>query len=73
MVVRKLQKVIDKGSDVSFDKISNREWINFSLRIRKDLLKGIDSAIEKRIGMTKTSWILEAIQEKLQGFKHELD
>jgi predicted HicB family RNase H-like nuclease len=73
MVIKKLEKpsdvekFIDKGGQVSCDKepACKLEWTNFTLRIRKDLSEKIDCVIEERIGISKTAWILEAIQEKL--------
>jgi predicted HicB family RNase H-like nuclease len=72
MVIKKLEKVnveefIAKGGQVSSEKDSSNklEWTNFTLRIRKDLSEKIDVVIADRIGISKTAWILEAIQEKL--------
>jgi len=73
MVIKKLEKpqnieeFIEKGGAVASEKINSKEheWTNFTVRIRKDLSKKIDEVIENRIGISKTAWILEAIQEKL--------
>lgn len=71
-MLRKLQKepstleeAILKGAAVVSDN-KNKEWAYFSLRIRKDISDDIDQNLEKRIGISKTAWILEAIQEKLK-------
>jgi len=45
---------------------SKDTWHLFSLRIRQDLLDEIDDVLEKRVGISKTAWILEAIQQKLK-------
>lgn len=72
MAVKKLEKpsideIIERGGEVYSDKnLEKKEWINFTLRIRKDLLKKIDDALESRVGISKTGWILEAIQDKLR-------
>lgn len=75
MVIRKLEKketstledIIDRGGDVIADKKEDKkEWHLFTLRIRKDISQKIDEALEERIGISKTAWILEAIQEKLK-------
>lgn len=75
MVLRKLEKkdsstleeIIDRGGHVSADKIDDKkEWSHFTLRIRKDLSAEIEKVLEKRVGISKTGWILEAIQEKLK-------
>lgn len=42
------------------------EWMRILLRIKSDDVQQIDEEIKSRMGMTRTSWILEAIQEKLQ-------
>lgn len=61
--------VIEKGADVSSDKEKEKkEWVNFTLRIRKDLLQSIDEDLEDHIGLSKTAWILGAIQNKLAGW-----
>jgi hypothetical protein len=62
-----LQEVIDKGGEVAEDRTDQKKkWVFFSLRIRKDILNNIEEALQDRIGISKTGWILEAIQEKLQ-------
>ncbi len=62
-----IEQVIEKGADVASDKIKDdKSWAIFSLRLRSDISDKIDKVLEKRIGMKKTSWILEAIQEKLK-------
>lgn len=71
MVIRKhkkeltLEDAIKKGASVIADQKS-KEWAYFSLRIRKDISDDIDQVLEKRIGISKTAWILEAMQEKLR-------
>lgn len=78
MGLRKLPKkelpsiddIIDRGGEVLADKEDQKKkWTNFTLRIPKDLLEQIDSVLDSRIGISKTGWILEAIQEKL----HRID
>jgi predicted HicB family RNase H-like nuclease len=67
-----IEEVIDRGGDVAADKAqeseqAKKEWKNFNLRIREDLLDQIDEAVKDRVGISKTAWILEAIQEKLRN------
>lgn len=72
-VVKKLQReldVINRGGEVSADKGDPKKWTNFNLRIREDLLKQIDGVLEDRVGISKTGWILEAIQEKIKKDSH---
>jgi hypothetical protein len=61
-----VEEIINKGAGVAADKEKPKKWVNFTLRIRSDLLEKIDKELESRVGMSKTSWILEAIQEKLK-------
>ncbi len=56
-------KVVNAGGKV---RTEAKGWSNFNLRIRDDMVSGIEEDLENRIGLTKTSWILEAIQEKLR-------
>lgn len=60
---KKIQKFIDKADKEPVEK--KQEWKNILLRIRQDLLKDIDIQVENRIGMNRTAWILEAVQEKI--------
>lgn len=45
-----------------------KEKVKFTIRILKSFLLRIDELLEERVGISKTTWILEAIQEK---FKRE--
>lgn len=70
MVIKKkvaIEQVIDKGGRVVSDQEVEKKWVNFTLRIRADMLKDIDDALEETVGISKTGWILQAIQEKLKG------
>ena len=63
-----LEKIIDKGGSVSADKIKNEnKYYILNLRIHNELNELIDNALKDRIGLSKTAWILEAIQNKLRG------
>lgn len=67
MVVKKrmeLKKVIDKGAEVKAD--TRKDWTNFTLRIKGDMLQEIEDAMEGTVGISKTGWILQAIQDKLR-------
>lgn len=59
-----IEQVINKGGQVKADK--EKHWVNFTLRIREDLLVEIERQLEETIGISKTGWILQAIQEKLK-------
>ena len=58
-----IDKVINAGAKVKAD---NKGWSIFNLRIRDDMVAGIEEDLGNRAGLTKTAWILEAIQEKLK-------
>lgn len=44
----------------------SKKFTKFLLRISEETLDSIDKEVLDREGMTKTGWILEAIQEKLK-------
>lgn len=46
--------------------VDKKKFTKFLLRISEDTLSSIDKELLAREGMTKTGWILEAIQEKLR-------
>lgn len=59
--------LIEKGAKVKEDHIAEgKKWVNFHLRIKAEMIVDIDDAVEKRVGITRTGWVLEAIQEKLK-------
>lgn len=70
MVIKKkieIEKVIERGGHVGADLETDRkEWTNFTLRIKNDMLREIDEAMQDTVGISKTGWILQAIQEKLR-------
>jgi hypothetical protein len=64
---RKIEQVIQKGGHVGADLGPDKKsWMNFTLRIRKEMLTDIDVALEKTAGLSKTGFILQAVQEKLK-------
>lgn len=63
------QKMIDKGGHVPSDLKSKPMWTTFNLRIKKSMLDEIDEALEETVGISKTGWVLQAIQEKLRKHK----
>lgn len=72
MSVRKpLEKVdvdalIDGGAKVKEDlKKDLKQWQIINLRISSSMLEEVDQAVNNRVGITRTGWILEAIHEKL--------
>jgi heterodisulfide reductase subunit C len=62
-----LEKVIEKGGHVRSDfEEEKKEWVKFCLRIKSSTLNEIDKALETMIGLNKTGFILQAIDEKLR-------
>lgn len=61
-----INKVIDKGAPVSEDREKEREWINFCLRMSKEMSNQIDDAMKETVGLSKTGWILQAIHKQLK-------
>lgn len=70
MIIKKkieIEKFIEKGGHVRADlETEKNEWVNFTLRIKKEMLKEVDEAVNSTVGISKTGWILQAIQEKLK-------
>lgn len=67
VIKRKLERVIEKGGHVAADlETDKKEWANFTLRIKHEMLRDIDDAMQDSVGISKTGWILQAIQEKLR-------
>lgn len=66
------EKFIMGGGLVAEDvKKEKEEWSKVLMRIRSDVLRKIDKLVEKRMGLTRTAWLLEAIQEKLVRYEEE--
>ena len=64
--------LIEKGAKVKEDKVEeNKKWTIINLRLPTNMLGDVDEEVKERIGMTRTGWILEAIQEKLKRSKNE--
>lgn len=61
------KEIISKGGKVTSE--NKKKWHIMCLRLTTDLLEKIDIDLVNRIGMKRTSWILEAIQEKLNKEK----
>jgi hypothetical protein len=67
-------EVISRGGHVVADRAEEsqersvakkKEWMTFGLRIKVSMLDQIEREVEKRAGISKTGWILETIQERL--------
>lgn len=58
--------LIDKGSTVKEDRMQkHKKWCMINLRISSEMLKYLDDCVNKRVGITRTGWILESIHEKI--------
>jgi hypothetical protein len=71
------EKAISRGGHVQADfenELSDnfvqlkKKKTNFCLSIPISLLDDIDVVLEDRFGISKTGWIIEAIQEKLKAY-----
>lgn len=67
------EEIILKGGKVAADSEEETlatkrkaQWTNLCLRITSNMVNHIDLLLEDRIGISRTAWILEAIQEKLK-------
>lgn len=59
--------LIDKGAKVREDHAAeSKKWTYMNLRITVEMINEVDGAVEERVGITRTGWILEAIHEKLK-------
>lgn len=61
-----IDALIEKGAKVKEDLSESKKWTFIRLRIESEMLKNVDEAVSRRVGITRTGWILEAIHEKLQ-------
>lgn len=68
-IQKKREEFIRGGGMVIADlekKKKSVEWCKFPLRITREAVDKIEDSLSKRLGGNRTTWILEAIQEKLQ-------
>lgn len=63
---KRREKFIAGGGTVSSDS-KKKEWLTICLRLTPQLLKEVDHYASKRVGLSRTAWILEAIQEKIEN------
>ncbi len=69
-----IDALIDKGAKVKEDNIAEKKkWTYISLRIPLSMIEDIDDSVEDKVGITRTGWILQALQEKLQREENEND
>jgi hypothetical protein len=57
--------LISRGAKVKEDHATDKKkWTYINVRISVDMLNSVDDAVDNRVGITRTGWILEAIHEK---------
>lgn len=61
-----LDTIISRGANVKEDSIMSKEWSFLNLRIPTSLLNELNEHLESKIGISRTGWILQAIQDKLK-------
>jgi hypothetical protein len=71
MAVRKsnmprVNRLISQGADVINDKKSGRNHIFINLRIPTDVFDAIEEELKNCSWMSRTGWILDAIQNKIK-------
>lgn len=65
-----VEAYISKGGHVQADMVEEPEnmiWKAICLRIPLELLEQMDEKVKQRAALTRTAWILEAIQQKLKA------
>lgn len=71
-VEKERMRIIKQGAPIAEpESSSKKEWNNFTLRIKTEMLSDIDQVIDGTAGLSKTGFILQAIQEKLKRMIHE--
>jgi hypothetical protein len=60
------QQMIDRSASSDNPKDRNPEWMHFTLRIKNKTMHKIESIVDQLDGVSKTGWILQAIQEKMK-------
>lgn len=61
---------ISGGANVKSDmelKIDKPNWKTIALRIPIEIFEAVDEKVKERAALTRTAWILEAIQQKLKA------
>jgi transposase len=63
---KELEKKRQKFISNAEKKKASKDWVRMLLRIRSDFIEYIDESIKDKLNATRTSWILETIQERIQ-------
>lgn len=62
---KKRESFISKGGQVSADKKEKGDFTNVLIRIPQPMLDQIDRCVKRRSWMTRTQWILQALEDHL--------
>lgn len=64
---------ISKGGHVPCDMLEEikEEWKTICIRVPSSLLDRVNEKVKQRAALTRTAWILEAIQDKLKGINND--
>jgi predicted DNA binding CopG/RHH family protein len=61
--------LINKGAkvkeDIQKEDKKDKEWVVINVRISSEMLEAVDRDVKRKVGITRTGWILQAIDEKL--------
>ena len=63
---QEVKDLIDKSEQVK-DGPKKKEWFIVNLRFPKSMIEKVNETVDKRVGITRTGWILETIHEKLRN------
>jgi len=72
-----IDSIVNKGAPVKEDakqedkKVKEEKWKLVPIRMPEKLIRELDDKIEKRLGLSRNAWILEAIQEKINRKNNE--
>lgn len=64
-----IEDLIDRGAPVKGEiqhQKEEKKWRIINLRISEEMISDVDEAVSERVGITRTGWILEAIDEKIK-------
>jgi hypothetical protein len=60
-----IEQFILKGAKVKADSTPKKKVTFINLRVPASMLEKIDEELAKTVGISRTGWILQAIQDKL--------
>jgi hypothetical protein len=66
-----IAKLIDKGASVKNEISLSRGYRSINLRVPEEMLDDINDALKKTVGISRTGWILQALNKVLTESKTE--